>query len=461
MYLDRIKFTNEDLEKIESGSVSEIRKGLSSEDLEFRNMQLTDLTISGCKFKKSLLFRNCDFQGNLKLIDCIFDQSITFIDCSLSGDLKLFNASINVSLSLEGLKVGRDFELISSDCEKISLNKFESRQLILKSSDKPCSIKVIEMKNSIINRKLQIASVSNISKLFINDITAVNLEVSLNSFKNSDIEIKNCRINDFSVRASEFKGANLVCSRITAINWMLNENNFEGVSFYTKDITINGFFSLINNSSYDEASINISGISSDTYNLDPVLLTFIRFKSKDSAIFSQKMSSDARIETLRLLKTKYSNEHLYDEEDNVFFRYKSLERQEFYKSLNWFYKPYFFISYLLGRNVFGWGVSIKQPVVWSILSIIIFAVFYYYNYSFSISCSNLCISECVSIEYLTQSLYGFPAAFTLSLLSFFGQQADVTLNNTSPTGIYHVIQFILGLIFSTLIVGMLIRKLVR
>jgi hypothetical protein len=65
-----------------------------------------------------------------------------------------------------------------------------------------------------------------------------------------------------------------------------------------------------------------------------------------------------------------------------------------------------------------------------------------------------------SVQYLGQAASGFYGATTFSLLAFFGQHADAEISGNVPIALA-LGEFIMGVTMTTIIVGILIRKLVR
>ncbi|MDX2372789.1 hypothetical protein NJD71_01455 [Psychrobacter sp. PP-21] len=453
--IKRIRFSEDDIKHIiESTIPIRIDTAIGKDNVVFKDVNFSGLEIIKSKFKSSLSFINCVFESPVILNKVSSESEISFNKCIFDKGVLLFNCNSN-HISFSGCSLGSHITFDSTECQKISIYKVECSAIYVLSSIRSTKIKEIELSEAVVNDVIKIEEIHNAHRISFDSINAsvirydsmlltTSSEIKMSNINCDDLRFENSKLevnSHIQVLQSQIKNLlyrNMVFNRGCKV--LIESNLIEGKLFIQQ--------SVYNNCSIDFSTSDITHLS-----LDPELLKFLYDSNKITPIMSTDMPLERQIETLKKLKSKFSGDSLYESEDIVFFFMKNKEYSYFLKSPeNSISKLKYLFFYIFGRYCFGWGVKLKQPLITSMAVIIIFSMIYYFIYDMS--------SFVNKINFLQVDYTGSFGAVLMSTVTFFGQYTDIE-TELALNAILHITEFILGVLYITLLVGILIRKLVR
>lgn len=429
-----------------------LNKVISNEQVLIRGMRFSTLEIVSARFNDTVAFIDCRFSGDL-VLKGVRASAVSFINCDFGKDVAVFGTSASVSLNLVGCRVAGRVSLDGITTPKLDVQTLSAVDVTIATSEVPSNINALSFDHMSIANTVQIDTIAGIGHLHFNNCSAGLLLVRhLGLQPEAKLCIETARIGEIVLDEIKMDGAQLRVTSATAENVYLRKCTMTRSALAFEHVLANGIFG-IKECTYADSTIDISSVMSSNLALDQCLLDFVTPGSdKSSPIFDASMPEENRLQTLKLLKDKFSREHRYDLEDDVFYILKNYEAQHRLKTMAKWRRPVSKAGYLLNRYVMGWGVRLRNPLLSAFIIIQACAVMYYFMLKLH--------QPGKSIQYIGQHVEGFYGATVFSVLAFFGQHADAQITGNAQITLA-LGEFILGVAMTTIIVGILIRKLVR
>lgn len=427
-------------------------KVIANEPVLIRGKSFSSLQIIASKFNDTLTFIDCRFTGDLVLKE-LRAGAVSFINCEFGRDLTVFGTTASVSISLVGSRIAGRLSLDGVTTPKFDVQTLSATDLSITANEVHASIECLSLDRISIANSIQLDSIAGIKQMDFTDLGASMLLMRhIGLQQGTRLCIQNARLGEVYLNDMKMEGAELKLASVTSENFYLQKSTLAQSRLVFEHVLANGLFA-IKQCSYQASSIDISSVICPHLELDQVLLDFVTpGLQQESAIFSSLMPEENRLQTLKLLKDKFSREHRYDLEDDVFYILKNFEARHRIKGTKWWKQPAVRTAYFLNRYVMGWGVRLRNPLVSALLIVLSCALMYYFMLNLH--------DAGKSIQYIGQQVHGFYGATIFSLLAFFGQHADAQITGNAQIALA-LGEFILGVAMTTIIVGILIRKLVR
>ncbi len=432
-----------------------IEKSISEEDIIIKNQTLGVLDIKNSNFKFNISFINCIFISDVSLISLKCKGSIAFVNCEMRNDFTAYDINAeNTSLKIIKCKINGDLFLDNVKCKHIELSTISADKITITSGESSCIIEKISISSLIVGSLIRITNIDNLIALNTDDVFAPAMLLQhVKTTANASISFNSCRIDDLNIDLSKIDmNSRVTYEKCTCINLGLTNNTYESSKVVIANSLMTGTLTITGVEERD-TYFDISTSNPVNINIDNYLTDFISDANAKTPLFNQDGGNILqKIGTLKILKTAFANDHQYLMEDSCFYKLKTAEARLNTRKKHHIFKISSYSTYIFGRYVFGWGVKITNPIITLFLSMQLSTLFNYVILELDKSIN--------TVEYIGQKLTGVYASEVFTLLTFFGQQADAKLSGNIP--IYMLIsEFLFGLIMTTLIVGILIRKLVR
>lgn len=427
-------------------------KIIAKDAVLIQGKRFASLEISAARFNETVTFIDCQFSGDLILRE-VRATSLSFINCDFGKDVIVFGTTASVSLSLVRSRISGRFTLDGASTPKLDVQTMSATTVSIAASEIQANIQALSFDHLSVSNLVQIDSIAGIEQLAFNNCAAHMLHLRhLGLQQGAKLCIETARIGEIVLDDIKMDGADFRLASASGENIYFKKCALVRSKLVFEHVLASGVFA-IKECTYEGTAIDISSVMSPNLGLDPLLLDFVKpGADKMSPIFDPSMSEENRLQTLKLLKDKFSREHRYDLEDDVFYILKNYEAQQRMTRLSWWKRPASGAAYFLNRYVMGWGVRLRNPLLSAFLIIQCCAVMYYVMLGLN--------QKGKSIQYIGQQIEGFYGATIFSLLAFFGQHADAQITGNAQITLA-LGEFILGVAMTTIIVGILIRKLVR
>lgn len=428
-------------------------KVIASDSVVIKGKAFSAVDIVDCNFKDVLTFIDCKFSGNVTLREIKASGSVSFINCEFGGDFTVFGSQVEAPICLIKSRISGCLSVDGTSTPKLDFQTVSADEISIAAHEVASNISCLSLDKVTTSEALRVERIAEIECLELSEFSSNLVFIRHIGVKtNASARIRNSRIteviwDDIRLDSNEVEIDSLLCENLYFKNCAIEQSKI-----VFEQVLANGLFA-IKQCTYSDSTIDISSITSPNLELDESLLTFVASKTKiSSPIFEPSLSDDQRLKTLKLLKDKFAREHRYDFEDNVFYLLKNFETRLKMSGSPWWKRPALLAIYFFNRCILGWGVRLRNPLMSAIVMIGICALAYYVM---------LDLNEAEkAIQYLGQSAHGIYGAATLSLLAFFGQHADAVISGNVPIALT-LGEFIVGVTMTTIIVGILIRKLVR
>lgn len=428
-----------------------MKKVVARSDIVVKGATISDLSIHESFFKASLSFIDCRFIGDVSISKTRFAGTLSFLQCEFFDDVRCYDLAIKTDLRIVGSRLKGELSIEGSSSRCIELDKTSVEALTIASSEKSEVSKILL--NQIRTININISNVDNVSTFEIRDLSCQALMIKQMRFAyGANIDIRESRITDVNVQVSCFpRDSTLRVYRCTLVNLRLDENSYKTCHLIVNKTQVSGTFSL-QGVAQIESFFDLAGSSFAKVDLDDSLLLFIRGCQGHAPLLKGARGSIQRIDTLRILKNAFFNEHDSDMEDRCYYLLKNEEATLHREGASPLVKAWFFLGYLACRYAFGWGVRIINPIVTASMCILLGSVYYYFALGL--------YEPSRGVEYLGQTISGTLASLMLSSLTFFGQYSSASWSGHISVG-FLMAEFLVGLVMTTLLIGMMIRKLVR
>ncbi|WP_252178426.1 hypothetical protein [Endozoicomonas sp. 4G] len=431
----------------------EITQSIVTEDLIFQNYTFKSLKFKSSNLKGNISFINCTFD-NISFLDTKSSSNITFSDCTVYKNVNIYNCTINGSIRVLKSIIKGMYSINNTTTNSVELDITSAEKIQVSSDESSSVIKKILFNKVKSNSLISITALSGTEEFRLESSSSPSFFLEkLNTKESSTININDCKFDLFQIDRNRF-GLNsiLIVSDATLLDARLFKNTYKNSQVKILNSIVTGILYIDSLENDDKYTIDFSTSSITNLKLDERLVSSISKGIGLSPLLNQEGNIEQRVSTLRILKSSFANDHAYHSEDNCFYILKNEESKILISSSNSLVKPIKILSYILNRFVFGWGVRVKNPILSSAAFILVMTGVYYIYFHIKSVSSNL--------EYMGYDTAGFFSCLLLSILAFFGQQADANLSADAPVFLL-IIQFIIGMILTTTFVGIIIRKLVR
>lgn len=443
------------IDKISEAYPLDVRmtKIVAPDSVEFKGQTFASVEVAASNFKGSLTFIDCRFSGNVVLREVKAGGPVSFINCEFGGDFTMFSTAVAASICLIRNRITGRVSLDGTSTLKFDVQSVSAAEFSVVAHEVPARIECLSFDNLSVSGAVRVDSIAEIERLDLNDCGASILLIRHAGLQaNALLCIQRSRVGEIILDGIKMDGTGVRISSTLGENLYLRNCALERSKLVFEHVLANGLFA-IKQCSYLDSIIDISKVTCPNMDIDESLLGFVASRAqKGSALFAPSLSDESRLQTLKLLKDKFAREHRYDFEDNVFFLLKNFEARLRIRCRPWWKRPPLYAAYFFNRCVMGWGVRLRNPLASAVLITGLCALIYYIV---------LDLYEAdKSVQYLGQTASGFYGATTFSLLAFFGQHADAEISGNVPIALA-LGEFIMGVTMTTIIVGILIRKLVR
>lgn len=451
----RVRISPSLIDRISEAYPLDVRlsKLVAPDSVMFKGQAFSSVEVTASNFKCGLTFMDCRFSGSVFFREIKAGGPISFINCEFGSDFTMFSTAAASSISLIRCRVKGRLSLEGVSTPKLDVQSATAAEFSVVAHEAAARIEFLSLENIAASGAVRVDSIAGLQRLELNDCSARVLVIRQVGIQdNSLLCIQSSRVDEIIFDDIKIGGAEIRITSTLGENLYLRNCLLQHSSVIFEQVLVNRLFA-IKQCSYLDSTIDISGVTCPNVELDESLLGFISLGEKRKAtIFSSSLSDESRLRTLKLLKDKFAREHRYDLEDNAFYLLKNFEARLRIRSCSWWKKPVLYLAYFLSRYIVGWGVRLRNPLVCATLIVSVSALIYYLAIGL--------YDPDKSVQYLGQTVSGFYGATTISLLAFFGQHADAKVSGNIPIALA-LGEFILGVTMTTIIVGILIRKLVR
>lgn len=430
-----------------------ISNSLFQGNLEFRDCHFSKFSLKKIKVKGSISFKGCSFDNDISINGVQSKESINFHNCNFKKSLSLFDIKVTGDLNWLNTKIEEDLNIDTIIVDEFIAQKLEVRNVQFYHST-PCSIKKILVKNSSIIKKISVVNIKQLKSIEFENLTVgAFLEIDRIDLSNP-VEIKLLNIFSNYLKVHNFNGnKNLAldiqeCTfdkiQITNLNLIKGYIDFKNTynSGSTKIASINTF----------QSYINIGDLVFGELIMDKELTEFINDKTLSSPLFDKSLNHfNQKIKTLNNLKKMFNSNGDFQAFDSTHYLLKNIEyKSRIYTKSNFLQKSFPSIKFLVGKYIFGWGVRL-QSILLSLLAVILFyalgflgLMIFNENHTFSLN------GEIYSslLSPLQLSVFYF--------IGFFGDINAPSINNSIGLG-----EHVIGILYFTLITGVILRKLFR
>ncbi|RVT45473.1 hypothetical protein EMM73_13490 [Rheinheimera sediminis] len=459
-----ITFTSQTLA---AAFASSANKTLIFYQCEFEEIYLTDL-----KFEQDLLFCQCTFLDNFRLMSSVFSKSIWFPHCTFYKHFSLkasqFTGSVHLEsvsfygeggLSLRGVSCQNIYlDLgVKGPADMIWLNEVSVAGVLSIGGDFRSEIQIFNRQDEVSGIKMPIGHLCIGSECYQNEkanLTRSSADIRVFGYEFDTVTLRNVEMNSLYLSELIAKNVTVFSSHVQKDIELKNLKVMQSVSL--SEVMVGRNLKLENCDIQSRISLANSSVSQCTY-LEDVqtakaeavdLYRFIstRFytnvpdifvgKAKFNLFSPRKFAGLVQCSSNKSMEEQYSNlKHWFHDtgklayEDMAFFHMRDMSAAGI------------LTKFVLGR-VFGWGVRISNIALSSVMVILLFAALYF------LSPNALSVKESCLL-----SIQSFSGAF-------FGSWAT-TLDSKNDLLFLVALQSYVGVFFITTFVGAYIRKLLR
>lgn len=453
--IKRVRLSPDIVDKICGAYPFDMRmtRTIASNSVLIKGKAFASVEIIDCNFKDALTFIDCNFSGNVTLREVKASGSVSFINCEFGGDFTVFGTNVAAPICLIESRISGRLSFDGTSTPKLDFQLVSADEISIMAHEVAAHITHLSMDNITTSGAVRVERISEIECFDLSECGSSLLVIRHAGLKNNAlVSINNSRISEVIWDHIKMNDGEVQISSILCDNFYLKNCAIDRSRIVFNQIISNGLFA-IKQCNYSDSTIDISSVTSPNLELDEYLLTFaVSRVTTPSPIFDSSLPDQNRLQTLKLLKDKFAREHRYEFEDNVFYLLKNFEARLKVRGSPWWKRPSLIATYFFNRCILGWGVRLRNPFMSATLMIGLCAVTYYVMLDLNESGR--------AVQYLGQSAPGIYGATTLSLLAFFGQHADAQVSDNVPIALA-LGEFIVGVTMTTIIVGILIRKLVR
>jgi hypothetical protein len=444
----------------------------NNQPIVFINCTIDNIELNLIEVDSELAFFNCRFENNFRLLECVFNRSIWFCDSTFLKHFSLKKSIVKDTIHMENCNLsgegGASFRGVTADNlfldmgvtgsdDIIWLNEISVSKVVSIGGEFRSEVQLLERQDdSNFNQELEIGSLFIGIELYEKE--NANKTIFYNSFNlngycfKGKIEIRNIDCNAFSICSTRAESIRLInCSTTKDLEIKDCELSSEN-SLFIEFSSVGRHLKIINNSIPSILSLSSSAVSENTYinentfspfgKLNIFHFTTSRFLitpiddlygNEKSSLFKPKEFGliDSNQQNLELgeqyssLKNWMADSGRLEMEDAAYFHMQNIFTQKK------------FVKFLLGK-VFGWGIRLTNIALSSIILILIFSIFYSFQFDYN--------------ESLILSLQSF-------ISSYFGHWEKQVPGNMISWLL--TIESVLGVLFTTVFIGAYIRKLLR
>lgn len=435
----------------DGGTDLAIERCIASDEIVIKGLEFGRLTITTTKFQQGLTFINCEFLDRVSLKNISSKRSISFIDCLFRGDVAGYHVTARDSLAVVKCRGDGVVHIDGARARVLDVQDLECNSLRVSSEAAVSALRSVKIDRAHCTDDVLLLGITDAADINIRALTTSNLSIERLTLPRGQLALLASHITTITFEDNDFTGATMECRDTTASRFYLLRSRTEDMQLVTERMIVTAQMCLLK-CSYAGASIDVSGIHATNIELDPELTAFLDSRNTPTPLLHPQLPKTAHLETLKLLKDQFAASHLFQQEDMVFFRLKSLESTIAIANAGIANRAWLWLTRLIEQHVLGWGVRIRNPIIATLVLIEIFALGYFFKFGL--------YDPNESVGYLHHTTHGLAAANLLSLLAFFGQYGDVQTSVTS-SALPLVAELACGILMTTVIVGIIIRKLTR
>ncbi|MEY2333203.1 hypothetical protein [Acidithiobacillus ferrianus] len=447
--------TDEKIKAIQSSASCDlfIHDAVCRGPLVLENYHLRSIRLHNVKTNDYLLIKNCQIETRVTCSSIKPQTTISFLDSDIGGDLIFHDILSGQSLELHTITVGGSLTLDQAIFSCITIHKCRMREFSLLPVERQNKIGSIRLASSEIQSDTTFSGLDNVHELKIENSFLHGLKIVKSTLQDAVVCIEETRLGTLRLSGVILQGTTKLRMASTDIEMLFMElaaSEQATVDCVTSIVSKSASFQV---SMRDDSRIDIS--SSDFAQLR--LHHDLARSSLDypnSPLFHPEDSIQC-IATIKLIKEMYFKEHDYWTEDRFFYLLKTVEQKalvdEFLQSGN-IKHLFLWLLYIMFRFIFGWGVDLFNPLAAMAVLMICFSGLYEWA---------AYVSHHPMLLHIMHTQYsGFFAALILSIAALLNlDPLEATLGSLGP--LLYFSEFFFGLLMVTLIIGIIIRKLVR
>lgn len=414
-----------------------------------RKLTLRDTKVNGDVILESLNGLDVVHFSKVRL------ANLSIMDCEIGKDVILHEISTNGALEIDGLHCKHSIHLENIIFGTVAIRR--SRAPFFRYENTVSSASAVQyefiMARSDFSDEILLSGMDRFVKITVQRCHAVVfLLVKTSVPSGASVLLEDCQINTANLSGTEVAQKASISIHGCEVHILNSALTLLDDSSFTMDGTIVSQVANLDIHYGNRCRINVSNAYFQKLRMNSAL-AISSLEPQVSPLFF-RMSPEENIDTAKIVKRMFNEEHDFGREDKAFYIMKQMEENLFFtlfrKNLNFGSIISAFI-YALYRILFGWGVRIRNPLV-SIASLIAFFAFIYYWLAF--------YSSSAYITIMGFCYHGVGAAFLFSLTSILN--LDPPDARLQPVMAYlYLGEFIIGLLYATLLIGIIIRKLVR
>lgn len=433
-----------------------VQKAVVDGSLNIESVMLSKLSIHEAKINGDLIIRNAEFSNGIHLSKLRVLSHIGFMDVHAKKDIVLHY--VNVPGVIESDYMSVDDSLYIDQCEFSNLSLRNTKAMVFRYDGRSVSPEEILAHEVTIDHmacggEIYLSSIDDVSRLFIRNARSPSLKVAKSAIGGKAcIVIEDGRFNTVHLGRLAAGQESLVRIQECEIHNLQCDISMSDTSAFCLPETTVSQVADLGLHAQRGADIDISGCHFQRLRM-PSELASGSLSFHGSPLF--KGGDDERnIETAKIIKRMFNENHDFGDEDRMFYLLKSLEQKRLFASFaeNRHIRDLFDgIVRMLYRYGFGWGVRIRNPLVTLVIVIIMFGLIY-----FSLAFS----STGVTLSVVHERYSGLLASILMSLFAILNLDPPDAKLSRDTTYVY-LLEFGIGLFFATLIIGIIIRKLIR
>lgn len=434
----------------DGGSV-DLESSLTDGDLIIEDRTFSDFKVLKSRFRGAVVFIGCRFQGEILLGRSKFESSLSFLKCNFIGDIRLYDINSASSLEISESKSSGDVILDDVQTKNLKISNFSCKRIDVNTEGGRLQIDQINLRSLQVIGEIKFIALKACASIFLEDIESRRLIIAKSTFsEGASIKAVRAQFNEFYFTYCILKsGGDFLLSELSADHIKISDVELKESSLIFWSTTAHGIC-LIERISGVDYSIDIAGLYCGKLEIPDEHAELAVRSGSGPYLF--RAGQPRTIETLKLLKNHFSIKHEYEMEDLCYFRLKDEEAKSKIVSLNFLNSLRARLFHFIFRNMFGWGVDLIRPLISAGVIILTYAAFYFFAIVLQLNSDKI-------------RIYGNPVggplgSIYISILAFLGHDPPIDHRSFFVVPAF-LSEFIVGFSMITLLIGILIRKLVR
>lgn len=433
-----------------------VQNAIIDAGLRIDSATLQQLTIHKTRIKGDLILSGCQIAGSIRLSKVQLQNNLSLIDLDIGKDIILHAMEISGALEIDHVVSGLSLHLDQARFEKIAIRS--SRARVLRYDAAPISPGVAADSVLILDKldlddEIKLTNLDSLSSLSIQNIRSPLLEIGQSELGASQtVFIGDCRCNTLKISGLALRDRATVKIEQSEVHILQCQvAMFEAASLVLAETTVSQS-AYLDIGTDGNPDVDISSAYFQRLRLASHLLGgALQFYGSP---FFRDGDQERNIKTAIILKKMFNESHDFGDEDTMFYWLKTMEQKAAFTK---FVKHhdlralYTTITYFLYRYFFGWGVRIRNPLAALGIGSLFFG-WVYFLLNFSVRGAQIFV--------LHERYSGFLGALMFSVFAVLNLDPPAAHLNSTAMYLY-LIEFAIGLFFITLIIGIIIRKIVR